>query len=146
LRHKAELRCVAQEAFDPAAGLFLVTEANELYPRPNAAATLQGTMQLRLLGSMLGKALYEGLVVEVPLAGFFLKKVRGASCDINDLPSLDRQLHASLMSIASDCNVEGLDLRFTIARAADGVEMPLLPGAPPPQHLLRHAAGACWLV
>jgi ubiquitin-protein ligase E3 C len=34
-----------------------------------------------------------GILVELPLAPFFLKKFRGAYCDINDLPTLDPQLH-----------------------------------------------------
>lgn len=176
---------LSQEGFDPEAGLFLLTSDNELYPRPDAAATAQGVARLRTLGALLGKAMFEGLVVEVPLAGamhtaenvhvtavplfrvcggaswgvviarhplskgmcgrmtmswadtasprragFVLKKVRGAVCDINDLPSLDRQLHASLTSIMADAQVESLNLRFTIARATDAVEVPLLPGPP----------------
>ena len=35
--------------------------------------------------------------MELPLAGFFLKKFRGAYCDINDLPTLDPQLYTSLI-------------------------------------------------
>lgn len=34
-----------------------------------------------------------GILVELPLAPFFLKKFRGAYCDINDLPTLDPELH-----------------------------------------------------
>lgn len=38
-----------------------------------------------------------GILVELPLAGFFLKKFRGMYCDIGDLPTLDPQLYKSLM-------------------------------------------------
>lgn len=31
--------------------------------------------------------------MELPLAPFFLKKFRGAYCDINDLPTLDPELY-----------------------------------------------------
>ena len=34
-----------------------------------------------------------GILVELPLAPFFLKKFRGAYCDINDLPTLDPELY-----------------------------------------------------
>ena len=37
-------------------------------------------------------ALPTGILVELPLAPFFLKKFRGAYCDINDLPTLDPEL------------------------------------------------------
>lgn len=38
-------------------------------------------------------ALPTGILVELPLAPFFLKKFRGAYCDINDLPTLDPELY-----------------------------------------------------
>lgn len=38
-----------------------------------------------------------GILVELPLAGFFLKTFGGAAPDLNDLPSLDPQLHRSLL-------------------------------------------------
>ena len=31
---------------------------------------------------MLGKALYEGILLDLPLAGFFLKKFRTQHCDV----------------------------------------------------------------
>ena len=34
-----------------------------------------------------------GILVELPLAAFFLKRLRGAYSDINDLPTLDPELH-----------------------------------------------------
>ncbi len=36
---------------------------------------------------------HAGILVELPLAPFFLKKFRGAYCDISDLPTLDPELH-----------------------------------------------------
>lgn len=35
--------------------------------------------------------------MELPLAGFFLKKFRGMYCDLGDLPSLDPELYRNLM-------------------------------------------------
>jgi ubiquitin-protein ligase E3 C len=129
-----------QEAFDPELGLILATESGELYPNPaahkydaNPAATL------RFLGTMLGKAMYEGIIIEIPLAGFFLKKVRGNRCDLNDLPSLDSELHGNLMKMtAMPSAVADLGLNFTIASEAFGNhrEVPLMQGAP----LLWHHA------
>ena len=128
-----------QEAFDPSFGLFLASEVGELYPNPAAHATVHDApAALRFLGAMLGKAMYEGIIIDIPLAGFFLKKVRGNRCDVNDLPSLDRQLHDNLVRMsAMPEGVRDLGLTFTIATsaAASGTrELPLVPGAPCPPH------------
>lgn len=53
---------------------------------------------------MLGKAVYEGILVDVPFASFFLSLVLGQtqqafySC-IDELPSLDKELYKSLTFI-----------------------------------------------
>ena len=35
----------------------------------------------------------QGILLELPLAGFFLKKLLRRGCDVNDLPSLDAELY-----------------------------------------------------
>lgn len=56
------------------------------------------------VGRMLGKAVYEGILVDVPFASFFLSLVLGQtqqafySC-IDELPSLDKELYKSLTFI-----------------------------------------------
>jgi ubiquitin-protein ligase E3 C len=49
------------------------------------------------LGRLLGKAVYDGMLINVPLAGFFLCKLLGLSPDVNDLATLDPDLHRNLM-------------------------------------------------
>jgi hypothetical protein len=48
---------------------------------------------------MLGKAVYEGVLLELPLAGFFLKKFSGQRCDLCDLASLDPEVHRHLLAL-----------------------------------------------
>ena len=58
----------------------------------------------------------QGILLELPLAAFFVKKLLGRACDVNDLPSLDPQLYASLISLRGyQGNVEDLSLYFSIA-------------------------------
>ena len=58
----------------------------------------------------------QGILLELPLAAFFVKKLLGRACDVNDLPSLDPQLYASLMTLRGyQGNVEDLSLYFSIA-------------------------------
>ena len=70
------------QGFDPNAALFAATSDNKLYPNPAAGAMVGEAPQLLdFLGRMLGKALFEGILLELPLAGFFLKQLRpGAWC------------------------------------------------------------------
>lgn len=79
-----------------------------------------------------GKAMYEGIIVELPLAAFFLKKLRGGSSDLNDLPSLDRQLYDNMMKLTHlSLDLETVGVQFTIISKTSGVdcEVPLMPGA-----------------
>ena len=70
-------------------------------------------------GRVLGKALYENLLVELPLAPFFLSKIVGQALmnvDIDHLYSLDPELHKHLLSLKTyEGDVQDLGLDFTIA-------------------------------
>ena len=51
---------------------------------------------------MLGKALYENMLVELPLASFFLSKLLGqqlVNVDIDHLDSLDPELYRNLLKL-----------------------------------------------
>ena len=81
--------------------IFKVTEENKLYPSPTSFVQENHLDLFEFVGRMLGKAVYEGIVVEVPFATFFLSQMLGAqqsavySC-IDELPSLDKDLYKSL--------------------------------------------------
>lgn len=69
------------------------------------------------IGRILGKALYENLLVELPLAEFFLSKLAGkhSDVDVHQLASLDPVLHRNLLSLkAYDGDVADLGLDFTV--------------------------------
>jgi ubiquitin-protein ligase E3 C len=115
---KEFLETVIKEGFDPGAGLFCQTTDRRLYPNPYAVHSVPHAMKyLEFLGKMVGKALWEGILIELPLAPFFLKKVRGAPCDVDDLPTLDPQLARSLASLKSypgdDVSEMGLTFSLT---------------------------------
>jgi hypothetical protein len=85
--------------------------------------------------------MYEGILVDVPLAGFVIKQVRGNRCDLNDLPTRDRELHEGLLQLThmSPAELSDVDQTFVIADA-HGNEVPLMPGAFLPK-LKRTEAG-----
>jgi hypothetical protein len=113
---KEFLETVIKEGFDPEAGLFCQTTDRRLYPNPHAVHAVTHAMKyIEFLGKMVGKALWEGILLELPLAPFFLKKVRGAPCDVDDLPTLDPQLARNLASLKSyPGDVSELGLTFSL--------------------------------
>ena len=52
------------------------------------------------LGAVLGKALFEGILVELPLARAFLNQLLGRSNSLSEMPALDPTLYRSLMRCA----------------------------------------------
>lgn len=94
-----------KRVFDPSLNLFKTTADNRLYPSPISYLNDNNHLHLfEFVGRMLGKAVYEGILVDVPFASFFLSLVLGQtqsafySC-IDELPSLDKELYKSLTFI-----------------------------------------------
>ncbi|XP_060052848.1 ubiquitin-protein ligase E3C isoform X2 [Erinaceus europaeus] len=108
-----------KSGFNPNQGFFKTTNEGLLYPNP-AARMLVGDSFARhyyFLGRMLGKALYENMLVELPFAGFFLSKLLGTSADvdIHHLASLDPEVYRNLLFLKSyEGDVEELGLNFTV--------------------------------
>lgn len=94
-----------KRVFDPSLNLFKTTADNRLYPSPISYLNDSNHLHLfEFVGRMLGKSVYEGILVDVPFASFFLSLVLGQtqqafySC-IDELPSLDKELYKSLTFI-----------------------------------------------
>uniref|UniRef100_A0A182QT97 Ubiquitin-protein ligase E3C n=1 Tax=Anopheles farauti TaxID=69004 RepID=A0A182QT97_9DIPT len=111
-------------AFDPHRGFFMITKDNMLYPNPSVGKIVEDFQRhYFFIGRILGKALYENLLVELPLAEFFLSKLAGkhSDVDVHQLASLDPVLYRNLMSLkAYEGDVADLGLDFTIVCDALG--------------------------
>lgn len=134
---KEFLTSVISDAFDPSGTLSLFSENDQhlLYPNPTAVEQRKALLrqagtperspewnqQIRellkryeFLGRVIGKCLYEGILVDVNFAGFFLLKwaLTGGSssaskesayrANLNDLRDLDESLYQGLVSSHSD--------------------------------------------
>ncbi|XP_034651048.1 ubiquitin-protein ligase E3C [Drosophila subobscura] len=113
-----------KSAFDPNRGFFMVTTDNKLYPNPNVD-DLFGDFEKHyyFIGRILGKAIYENLLVELPLAEFFLTKLAGkySDVDIHQLASLDPELYRNLLYLKDYTgDVSELNLDFTVASSSLG--------------------------
>lgn len=79
-------------SFDPNRGFFRLTKDNMLYPNPTVHLLVEDfPKHYYFIGRVLGKALYENLLVELPFAEFFLSKIVGrqSNVDVHHLASLD---------------------------------------------------------
>jgi len=90
-----------KEAFNPTRGYFIMTHDKLLYPNP-VAHLIDPDFHRHyfFLGRMLGKAIYENMLVELPFAGFFLSKIfgeRGGDVDFHHLASLDPSIYKGLL-------------------------------------------------
>jgi ubiquitin-protein ligase E3 C len=154
---KEFLTSVTNEAFRAEDGpnLFVANDQNLLYPSPSALderremlkqfGIKEGSTDWRenirellrryeFLGRVVGKCLYEGILVDIGFAGFFLRKwaasgatgsESGYRANINDLRDLDESLYQGLLKLKNyPGNVEDFSLDFTITDTVS------LPGAP----------------
>ncbi|XP_076828121.1 ubiquitin-protein ligase E3C [Brachyhypopomus gauderio] len=108
-----------KSGFNPNQGFFRTTNEGLLYPSPTAEMLIGGsfTRHYYFLGRILGKALYENMLVELPFASFFLSKLLGTSADvdIHHLASLDPEMYRNLLFLKSyEGDVEDLGLNFTV--------------------------------
>ncbi|KAG2018861.1 ubiquitin-protein ligase [Coprinopsis cinerea AmutBmut pab1-1] len=123
---------LCKEVFDTDRGLWLANKKNELYPNPHSYATEQHSLNwYRFIGRVLGKAMYEGILVDVAFASFFLARWLGKQSFLDDLASLDPELYKGLIFLKHyKGNPEDLALNFTIAVDELGVtkDVELVPG------------------
>uniref|UniRef100_A0A8C7IJX0 Ubiquitin-protein ligase E3C n=1 Tax=Oncorhynchus kisutch TaxID=8019 RepID=A0A8C7IJX0_ONCKI len=108
-----------KSGFNPNQGFFKTTNEGLLYPSPTAQMLVGDSFARHyyFLGRILGKALYENMLVELPFASFFLSKLLGTSADvdIHHLASLDPEMYRNLLFLKSyEDDVEDLGLNFTI--------------------------------
>ncbi|XP_047141200.1 ubiquitin-protein ligase E3B isoform X1 [Hydra vulgaris] len=117
---KEFLEDVITEAFNPELNLFKMTcgEEQRLYPSPTSFLHENHLQLFEFVGKMLGKALYEGILVDVPFASFFLNymlqhKHSPMYSSIDELPSLDPEMYKNLNFIKTyNGDVSDLELVF----------------------------------
>ncbi|GKT94262.1 E3 ubiquitin-protein ligase (HECT-domain-containing protein) [Colletotrichum tofieldiae] len=142
---KEFLTSVTTEAFGQMDGISLFTANSQglLYPNPTAMDELKEALrragvpertaewqeqvqdllrQFEFLGRIVGKCMYEGILVDIAFAGFFLLKwISGQTGEnsyrgnVNDLRDLDEELYQGMLRLKNyNENVADLALDFTI--------------------------------
>ncbi|XP_065830914.1 ubiquitin-protein ligase E3B-like [Oscarella lobularis] len=109
-----------KKAFDPSLDLFKATSDETLYPSPTSVAQGNFGALFNFMGRMLGKAVYEGILVDVPFADFFLVHLKGttysaAYSPFDELSSFDQDLYRNLNYVKHyDDDIADLDLTFSL--------------------------------
>lgn len=126
------MESVTRAAFDVQYGLFKETSDHLLYPNPGSGLVHEMHHQLfYFLGTVLAKAMFEGILVDIPFATFFLSKLKQKYNYLNDLPSLDPELYRHLIFLKHyEGDISDLELYFVIVNNEYGeqTEEELLPG------------------
>ncbi|KAI3469241.1 hypothetical protein Pfo_025904 [Paulownia fortunei] len=123
---------ITRAAFDIQYGLFKETADHLLYPNPGSGLIHEQHLQFfHFLGTILAKAMFEGILVDIPFATFFLSKLKQKYNYLNDLPSLDPELYRHLIFLKHyGGDISELELYFVIVNNEYGqqTEEELLPG------------------
>ncbi|KAJ3293886.1 Ubiquitin-protein ligase E3B [Rhizoclosmatium sp. JEL0117] len=112
---KEFLEDISKRAFASDFGLFRTTDDGNVVPSVGSGVHENHLELLEFVGRMFSKALYEGIVIDVPFAPFVYAKMVGRINYLEDLPSLDAQLYKNLCFLKHyEGDVEDLGLSFTI--------------------------------
>lgn len=125
-----------KRVFDPSLNLFKATSENRLYPSPTSSVQENHLQLFEFVGRMLAKAVYEGIVVDVPFASFFVSQFSGQTGGalyswLDELASLDRELYKSLTLVKHyEGDARHLELTFSLDEDVMGklVTYELVPG------------------
>jgi ubiquitin-protein ligase E3 C len=128
---------LSARVFDPSFGLFIETSNKHTYPNP-AATKIYDSYELdslyTFLGRVLGKALFENIVIQPQFTHFFLAFMHGRYNFmnlINDLGTMDPELYKNLLFLKSyDGDISDLELFFSVTDTSFGsqTEVDLIPG------------------
>lgn len=124
---------IAKAAFSPEYGLFTQTLTSDRHLIPNTAARFldNGIQMIEFLGRIVGKALYEGILLDYSFSHVFVQKLLGRYSFLDELSTLDPELYRNLMYVKHyDGDVKDLALDFTVTEESLGkhIVIELKPG------------------
>jgi hypothetical protein len=97
---KEFFQLAVREIFDEKYAIFRKSEDSQLYWFTHQPDTDEQFMEeLRLVGLLLGLAIYNGVILDLHFPGALYKKLMGKPLDLNDLMSLEPTLGKSLVTL-----------------------------------------------
>ena len=73
------------------------TEEGRLFPHPAAGELQHGLPMIEFLGRIVGKAMYEGILLDYSFSHVFIWKLLGRYIFLDELSTLDPELYQSLI-------------------------------------------------
>lgn len=122
-----------KEAFDPNAEhemhLFTITPLQTLAVNMETVDQKEILTHYEFLGRVLGKAVYESILVEPQFCLPFLNQLLGKQNSLEDLKNLDEEFYSNLMKLRSmsETDIKNLGLTFELQLGPSRL-IPLLPG------------------
>ncbi|KZV39103.1 hypothetical protein F511_34801, partial [Dorcoceras hygrometricum] len=120
---KEFLTDVSKAAFSPEYGLFSQASTSDRLLIPNTTARFldNGIQMIEFLGRIVGKALYEGILLDYYFSHVFVQKLLGRYSYLDDLSTLDPELYKNLIYVKNyDGDAEELALDFTVTEESLG--------------------------
>ncbi|RDY07374.1 E3 ubiquitin-protein ligase UPL7, partial [Mucuna pruriens] len=124
---KEFLTDISKAAFSPEYGLFSQTSTSDrlLIPTTSARYLENGLQMIEFLGRVVGKALYEGILLDYSFSHVFVQKLLGRYSFLDELSTLDPELYRNLMFTYSfmqnyDGDIKELCLDFTVTEESLG--------------------------
>ncbi|KAK6126269.1 hypothetical protein DH2020_039974 [Rehmannia glutinosa] len=120
---KEFLTDISKTAFSPEYGLFSQTSTSDRLLMPNTTARFldNGIQMIEFLGRIVGKALYEGILLDFYFSHVFVQKLLGRYSFLDELSTLDPELYRNLMYVKHyDGDVRDLSLDFTVTEESLG--------------------------
>ncbi|VEU38895.1 unnamed protein product [Pseudo-nitzschia multistriata] len=125
---------VTERIFDPALGLWMSSENNQMEMNINFTSYLTcGDAYLKLfrfLGRVMGRALFDGQLIKGHMSRYLYKHLLGWPVTFADIEAHDEQFYKNLKNLAKMDDPSLLDLNFTVTEdtIVDGKKgVPLIP-------------------
>jgi E3 ubiquitin-protein ligase HUWE1 len=107
---------LAQQIFDPNFALFEPCAADKQTYQPNKHSSVvdDHLSFFKFVGRVIGKAIYDGRLLDAYFSRAFYKQILGRSVDMRDLESIDPEFHKSLQWMLDNDITDIIDQEFTI--------------------------------
>ncbi|KAK8853332.1 hypothetical protein IAR55_004036 [Kwoniella newhampshirensis] len=106
---------LAQQIFDPNFALFEPCAADKQTYQPNKASSVndEHLSYFKFVGRVIGKAVYDGRLLDAYFNRAFYKQILGRTVDMRDLESIDPEYHKSLQWMLDNDITGVIDQEFT---------------------------------
>ncbi|KAI7908284.1 uncharacterized protein BX663DRAFT_482482 [Cokeromyces recurvatus] len=107
---------LARQMFDPNYALFVKSAADKLTYQPNrdSAVNPDHLSFFKFVGRIIGKAIYDGRLLDAYFTRSFYKHILGRSVDYRDVEALDPEYYKSLVWMLENDITDIIDLTFSI--------------------------------